>query len=179
MPTATTSKSVPMRQTRESSVYRVSKDRDDVRQQWKQSNKDRDQLRDALLSVEQLTRKIEAIRRRILGGSGGGGGFPWQIPNKELDPTVAVGIGIAVFLSPKNPLCQMGMIDLISGANVVAMPGTWISLKAIPAQVIIASVPKYNVPKMPTPGVPAGTPLAGDLDGAPAYWDLLGPYIVC
>jgi hypothetical protein len=70
MPTCTTSKSVPMRPIREGSRHRPTRDRDDVGQMWKELNKTQAQLRDTLTAFDQLTRTVEAQRRRILGGSG-------------------------------------------------------------------------------------------------------------
>lgn len=107
------------------------------------------------------------------------GGFPWQVPNKELDPTVAVTAGTAVYISLNNPLAVTGLMDLVLAVVIPAPPGVWIALKNVPAQVVVSGVTKYNVPQLPTPGTPAGTPLAGDLDGSTVYWARLGTASTC
>ena len=102
----------------------------------------------------------------------GGGSFifPWQTPNKELDPRVAVAKDTFVYVSAANPISTTGLIDLVIGGATLqkAPPGIWQAAKDVPAQVTVGGVVKYNVPQNPPPGAPAatwGTPLAGDFDG--------------
>lgn len=101
---------------------------------------------------------------------GSGGGFRWQEPKKELDPTVAVAKDTWVYISPNNDLVLTGLTDLVSGINQKACEGTWIAAKAVPAK---NGGGQYNVPTFPYPGAtgtPSGSPLAGDLDGADVFW---------
>jgi len=127
-------------------------------------------------------------------GGSGGSGWKWQSPKKELDQTVAVAgpngdTYTAVYLSPGNPLCTDGMLDLISGELVIAPPGIWMAAQAVPAQVTNpAGLPAgvyYNVPQLPYPGTtspptaPSGTPLAGDLDGSDVFWIQIEAYDYC
>ena len=119
-------------------------------------------------------------RPRLLMG-GGGGGWQFQSP-AELDPTVAVAANTVVYLSPGNPLVTTGLKDLVAGAVIKSLAGLWVAKMAVPAQVTIAGTVCYNVPQLPypgAPGTPAGTPLAGDLDGANVFWVFLSQAPVC
>ena len=119
-------------------------------------------------------------RPRLLMG-GGGGGWQFQSP-AELDPTVAVAANTVVYLSPGNPLVTTGLKDLVAGAVIKSLAGLWVAKMAVPAQVTIAGTVCYNVPQLPypgAPGTPAGTPLAGDLDGATVFWVFLSQAPVC
>lgn len=129
MPTCTTSKSVPMRQTREGSRYRPATDKDDVRQQPKQANKDRDQIRDILLSIEQLTRKADSMRRRILGGSGSAAaGMNFR---GEFDPTSSYAVNDVVVIRAGSNAGSYVAIQS-SGSQAPVLPDTgnlfWLSL---------------------------------------------------
>ena len=78
--------------------------------------------------------------------------FPWQTPNKELDPRVAVARDTFVYVSAANPISTTGLIDLvIGGATRVKVPGStiWQAAKDVPAQVRVGGVVKYNVPQNP------------------------------
>ena len=106
-------------------------------------------------------------------GVGGGGGFIWQSPNKELNPLVAVPKDTFVFISSDNPLVTTGIVDLASGTLTKAQPGFWQATQAVPAQVTISNVVEYNVPQYPYPGdtgYDAGPPVSGDLDDADIFW---------
>lgn len=107
--------------------------------------------------------------------AGSSTGSPWQTPNKELDPTVAVAAGTWVFISLNNPLAQTGLIDLISDVTIIAQPGIWVALQSVPA----TSGGKYNVPAEPTPGIVSGSPLSGDLDSANMFWARIDKFTTC
>jgi hypothetical protein len=101
--------------------------------------------------------------------------FPWQKPNKELDPTVAVASGTFVYISPQNDLVTTGLVDLQLNALTYAYYGIWQAVQNVPAQVTVAGVVKYNVPQIPTVGAVApdpmpNGPLAGDLDNPDLFW---------
>jgi len=107
------------------------------------------------------------------------GGFPWQTPYKELDPTVVVLTGTAVYISPNNPLVLTGLVDLVSNALTLSRPGTWLSVQNIPVK---NGSNKYNVPAVPYPsmgGSVTGSPLTGDADSANLYWMLLSEMPYC
>jgi hypothetical protein len=104
---------------------------------------------------------------------------PWQTPNKELDPTVAVSKGTWVYISPNNPLVTTGLTDLAAGTILQSPPGIWEAAQNVPAQVTVGGVIKYNVPQLPTEGTPSGTPLAGDLDASTLFWIRIQEYSPC
>lgn len=111
----------------------------------------------------------------------GGGGFRWQSPNKELDPTLLVAKYTFVYITPGNDIVVTGLTDLVSNALTKACEGFWQANDDIPPK---DGDGKYNVPVHPYPsatGTPTGSPGAvmGDLDavgedGKPAvkwiYW---------
>lgn len=99
-----------------------------------------------------------------------GGGFKWQTPNKELDPTVSVAKDVFVYISPGNPLATAGLTDLTTGTVETAPTGIWQAVKAVPAQTAAGGVTSYNVPMAPVQGATAGSPLKGDLDNAAVFW---------
>ena len=112
------------------------------------------------------------------GASGiGRGGIKWQTPYKELDPSVAVSKDTLVYISPKNLLVTVGLVDLqSSGATVQATAGIYLAL----LDVAPATSSGYQVPADPifNSGVtaPSGSPLRGDLDVTTAplvYWLLV------
>ena len=143
MPTCAVSKNVSIPVQHEGSTHRSPRDRDDVRQAWKVSTKHREQVTSDRNAIEQLTRKVEGMRRRILGGSGGASSFPWQSP-KELDPTKAVPKDTFVFISPSNSIVTTGLTDLVSEDVAYAVPGIWQAVQDVPAATEIG----YNVPKL-------------------------------
>jgi len=106
------------------------------------------------------------------GKGGGKGSFLWQSP-RECNPAVTVPKDTFVFISSDNPLVTTGIVDLVSGTLTKAQPGFWQAAQAVPAQVTISSVVKYNVPQYPYPGdtgYDAGPPVSGDLDDEDIYW---------
>jgi hypothetical protein len=111
-----------------------------------------------------------------------GGGIDYKTPKIELDPSVAVAKKKIVYLSPNNPLCTAGLMDLFQGIMVKAPAGTWISVQAVPAAAMVGGVLSYNVPQLPYPGAsgtPTGSPLAGDLDGAQVFWHFVSQEATC
>ena len=120
--------------------------------------------------VEQTTRGIRFHARPSRGV--GGGNFIWQSP-RECNPAVAVPKDTFVFISSDNPLVTTGIVDLASGTLTTAQPGFWQAAVAVPAQVTVSGVVKYNVPQFPYPGdtgYDAGPPVFGDLDDADIFW---------
>lgn len=103
-------------------------------------------------------------------GGGGSFEFPWQKPNKELDPTVAVKSGIFVYVSPQNPIATTGLTDSVSGEIIIVTPGIWQAVQTVPAQVTVAGTVKYNVPQPIAQAATSGSPLEGDADAAGLFW---------
>ena len=134
------------------------------------------------VKVEQTTRGVRFHAKQFPSQQG----WRWQTPNKELDPTVSVSKDVWVFISPNNPLVTTGLTDLVTNANVKALPGIWQAAQSVPAK---NGDGKYNVPQIPyPPGAPlatiTGTPLSGDLDqkqsGVPTvFWIYIAPYPSC
>jgi hypothetical protein len=167
---------------------RSPRDANDVRQAWKNEKKLREQLQSALNQIEIVTRTVEKMRRRILGGasSPSGSGWQWQTPKKELDGTILIpgpnskGISTAVYISPQNPLVTIGATQLTPGdffgINVMAEPGVWIAAQDVPPD----TGSGYFVPQIPPQlGVPSGSPLSGDADGTNVYWIPIWIYSPC
>jgi len=97
-------------------------------------------------------------------------GLQWQMPDKELDPTVAVSKNTLVYISPENPLVTTGLTDLVSMVTVKSVSGIWCAVKNVPKE---NGSSQYNVPQLPYPGAtgtPSGSPLAGDIDGTNVFW---------
>ena len=156
----------------ESSALRSARDSDDMHRQWRRANVSNAQLQSMQVSINQLARKVEMMRRRILGGAGGVQEL-WQTP-RELDPTVAVDQYTLVYISPENDLVTTGLVDLVSTDLTTASAGIWMSMQDVPA----TDGTNYNVPQLPYPGAtgtPAGSPLEGDLDGDNVFWALITP----
>ena len=119
------------------------------------------------------------IPKPLNGSHGGTSTFPWQKPQKELDPTVAVSKDTFVYISPLNPLVSPGLVDLISGNITMSRPGIWQAAQDVPVK---NGLGKYNVPQTPLPGaggVPSGSPLSGDADGANVFWLFWAPTPYC
>ena len=171
MPTATTSKTVHLQPIREGSRYRSARDRDDVRQQWKQANKDQAQMRDTLQAFDQLTRKVEAMRRRILGGSGGAitGWFFGTKIELPAAPYPAFAAQQLVHIQATHAIVTSGIRDAAnpSGSLVKSCVGLWVALQAVPAQKTVSGNPVWNLPQFPYP-----TPT--NLDDITNFWYYLG-----
>ena len=106
-------------------------------------------------------------------------GWQWQIPQKELDPTVAVAKNTVVYISPENPIATTGLTDLILDELMVASPGVWICIQDVPPEITVDSVVMYNMPQVLTSGSVSGTPLQGDADNANVFWIPLAGVMNC
>lgn len=105
---------------------------------------------------------------------GGGGDSLW--PPTEIDPTTVTPKGAYKYVSPESFLATTGYVQLTPGPHigetVKALPGRWRCINECPAAVSGS----YNVPQPPPIlGVPSGTPLKGDAEGANVYWIQDGP----
>lgn len=174
MPTVNTQTNITLPKAHESSALRSPRDSDDVHRQWKRANTSTAQQSSDTIALFNLTRKVEAMRRRILGGLPNQIPDRWQKPYKELDPTVAVTEGTWVYISPSNDLVLTGYTDPTGGAGTKAYPGIWEAAQDVPP----TDGTNYNVPQTDYPGAtgtPSGSPLQGDLDGTGVYWILICP----
>ena len=159
---------IQLPQAHELSGLASLRESDSVLRQYRRANVSNAQERSMVQELNNALRKLEKMRRRILGGAQPAAGDSW--PPVELDTTVAHSIGDRVYISPGNILVTAGMIDLDSNILTVSLPGIWRAVTAVPAAVSS----QYNVPQLPIPGasgaVPSGTPMKGDADGAQVHW---------
>lgn len=164
------------RRVREGSRLISERDYRNNSHRWKDINEIVSFTESIAQNQQKIAREVSKSRRRIV-GNGGSGGFPWQKPNKELDPTISVKKYTCVYISPLNPLVTTGLKDLVSGNVTKSTAGVWCCVQPVPAQVTISSVVNYNVPVSPVPGAPSmplGSPLAGDFDGTNVFWVPIG-----
>ena len=100
--------------------------------------------------------------------------FPWQTPNKELDPSVSVASGTFVLISQNNPIATAGLVDLVSNVLTQASPGIWQAMQDVPPETTTgtgsSAVTKYNVPQPLVAGAVTGSPLSGDADNPALFW---------
>jgi hypothetical protein len=136
---------------------------------YRRENVRSSQIKSSDDSVNQLSKKVENMRRRILGGSSQPFTL-WQTPNRELDPTVSVASGTFVYISPGNPLVTVGLTDLVSTTLLQAMPGIWQAVQDVPAEAAVDGVMSYNMPQVVPTGSVTGTPLKGDADNSGLFW---------
>lgn len=171
---------IQLPQAHELSGLASLRESDSVLRQYRRANVSNVQERSMVQELNNALRKIEKMRRRIVGGGTGTVGVQWQSPNKELDPRVAVSVNTWVYISALNPLATVGIIDADSGLLVTAPPGKWLTLQDVPA---LISGGTYHMPQLPYPGATgevSGTPIAGDLDNNPlVYWVLESPAPAC
>lgn len=180
MPTVSAQTNLTLPHGHESSAQRSHRDSDDARSQWKRHNQLAKQVKSAMEAVEQQSRMMEKMRRRILGGSGAAAEIVgWQQPYKELDPTLVVPNGTFVYISPSNTIVTTGLTDAVSMATVKSVAGIWEAAQDVPAK-----TSTYNVPQLPYPdatGTPTGSAgnVKGDLDGANVFWIHHQEYSYC
>ena len=110
--------------------------------------------------------------------AGSSSGDTW--PSVELDPRQSIPTGAWRYVSPQSALAQTGLMDLVGGVVVAAVPGLWRATQNVPAQVTVSGVVKYNVPQpIPQLGAPSGTPLKGDADSSTVFWVRIEKYSAC
>jgi hypothetical protein len=172
---------IQLPQAHELSGLASPRESDSVLRQYRRANVSNDQQRSMVQEVNNALRKIEKMRRRILGGIGGAaGGWPWMYPDHvEGDSTQSYSAGFCLYLSALNTLVTTGMTDLVSNANAKSCQGVWLAMQDVPAAATVGGVLKWNVPQLPYPTsmgtvAPTGSPLKGDLDNPALYFYYLG-----
>ena len=152
----------------EGSPYAVLRDGRATGKQWSKNATTTAKSANNSNAISVLQRHVARLGRRVLGGSSTDG-LKLQLPNLELDGTVAVSKNTVVYISPANLLVTSGATDLGSGVNTKSQPGLWIAVQDVPAD----TGSGYNVPQWPLPGAgatPSGNPLAGDADSDNVFW---------
>lgn len=97
MPTCSTSRNITLPIGHEQSSLGSARDSDSVQKQYRRANRTNEQHDSNKLAIDALTRKVEAMRRRILGGGGSSQlKLPWR---GEYDPTASYSIYDIVFIS--------------------------------------------------------------------------------
>lgn len=114
MPTATPSRQLVATPSHEGSQFRPTKDSDDVRQQWKRNEVLRKIIGGQNDSINQITRTVEKLRRRILGGSGSasGGGFV-----EEYDETKTYQEGEIVKITTSRVISGITLLPGVYAVN--------------------------------------------------------------
>lgn len=130
------------------------RERTDVRQSWKnqkvqamQSGSDREVL-------NQMARKLEAMRRRMLGGGGAVSG--WHRPTSgkyNVDPTVDYDSDSIIHVPASSTLVTVGIRDAANptGALVQSCAGLWVALQTVPAKKVVSGNEVWNLPQFPYP----------------------------
>ena len=136
-------------------------------------------------NVQQLQRQLNRLRRRG-NSTPGAGGFPWQQPYKELDPTIPVSAGTFVSISALAPLVtNTGIKDAYQKIVLTSIPGIWQALLDVPAYVTIGGTVYYDIPQVQYPwqGISAPTGASGhvigDLDLPRVMWKLWSAWPYC
>jgi hypothetical protein len=128
MPTVSPATNLPLKGFYESSVLRPSRDSGDVRQAWKKSKEMLEQIRSLVNEAELELRKLERMRRRILGGSGSTsstGGFAG-----EWDPNRAYTAGQIVVITSGSNAGAYGCNQSNTGQAPYAGGGYWTAFPA-------------------------------------------------
>jgi len=175
MPTVASNRNVSLPTPHESSSLRPARDSDDLRQAYKRQIKHREQVSGDRVAVDQLTRQVEKIRRRILGGAAGSSpaGWFWIKGKRKYNPTVdSYKESQIVKILNDDDVVVTGLVCTGSAIPVKATPGKWVALQAVPVLKNDGTDNPAMIPQLP---MPAGT----DPDNAGNYWEFISPATVC
>lgn len=175
MPTVASNRNVSLPTPHESSSLRPARDSDDLRQAYKRQIKHRDQVSGDRVAVDQLTRQVEKIRRRILGGAAGSSpaGWFWIKGKRKYNPTVdGYKESQIVKILSSDAMVTTGLVCTGSAVPVKATPGKWVALQAVPVLVAGSANPAM-IPQLPMPGGDS------DPDNAGNYWEFISPATLC
>ena len=169
MPTVTAQTSITMPRAHESSPLRSPRDSDDVRRQWRRANQSNEQGNSDSQAIAALARKVESMRRRILGGSATtfeGWHFEDGI---EVDNTVSYPAQSVIHIQPTHSLVVTGIRDAADpGSGLVkSQQGFWVATQDVPAKTVVSGNDVWNLPQYPYPE-------PTDLDDPTNYWIFLG-----
>lgn len=169
MPTVSTSTRPPLQYFHESSKLRSGRDSDDSKKQWIRNRQIASTLESQTQAVNQALRRMEAARRRILGGIGGVT-QGWHFEDKiEVDNTISYPAQSVIHIQATNDLVVTGIRDAAnpSGGLVQSQSGFWVSTQDVPAKTTVSGNDVWNLPQYPYP-----EPL--DLDDESNFWIYLG-----
>jgi len=161
----------------ESSALRSPRDSDDAHRQWKRAKITNSQSESSKQAILALSRQVEKIRRRILGGSGASvpAGWYWDDGKKLYgDPTVNnYSKNQIVKILETDSIVTTGIVCAGSATAVKATAGKWVCLQNV-------SVLKNDGTDNPAyiPAIPAASGSL-DPDNANNYWEFLTPSSIC
>jgi len=162
----------------ESSALRSPRDSDDSRKQWKRARITNAQEESTKQAINLLSRQVEKIRRRILGGAQSGvSGWYWN-DNQKLygDPTVNnYSKNQVVKILETDSIVTTGIVCAGSATAVKATAGKWVCLQDVPT---LSATDSTNNNPAYIPAIPA---VSGSLnpDNAGNYWEFLTPSSIC
>ena len=178
MSTITCSKSLALSTPHESSVMQSARSADDVRQAWKRQTKQRDQILDYGVAIDNLARKVETMRRRMLGGTGSSTvstGYQGEYdPTKSYDATQTFKITapLTITVSGTPHVIVAGFYGVRPAASVADSQGFGPWAGTLPANPSTAGI---DMDKMFfNPGTTA--PTLGASPNDKLYAELLGAY---
>ena len=157
----------------ESSSQRSARDSDAIGKGWLKSRTISAQVQQLSNNMSQVQRQLIKLKRRILGGTGGGGGMNLASP-RAYDKTSSYEGGDSkrdvVIVLEGDPLITSGATDPDTLQTVYTVAGVWVCLKNA------SPVPDeenpgeflYHIPQWPYP-----TPNSPDAENN--YWWLISP----
>lgn len=161
----------------EASKLKPLRDSDSPLMAWKRIEVLSKQLAASNQTVEQLSRDLVKVRRRVIGGASTNSS--WHKPNNrlyEVDPTYTYDEGSVIHIQPANSLVTTGIRDAFNliahpdgsvGDLITSCAGYWVATQDVPAKVTVAGKDFWNLPQSPMP-VPT------NIDDSKNYWIYLG-----
>lgn len=148
----------------EASPLRSPRDSDSVNRQWIRNNTTNAQESANTNAIAVLNRRVERIRRRVLGGSPSGvAGWFWVDDKRLFDDTEVYKKNQVVYIAPDDTLVTIGY-DL-DGTTIFAVAGLWVALQDTDGTV--AQLPRWPYP------------VADNPDSTSNYWWLISAAPVC
>lgn len=129
MPTIGTSKAVQLSQPTEGSRLNTGHEKSDVRQRWKDVVKQTDQTQSDRQLLNALTRKVEMMRRRMLGGGSTQGTTLLSIRG-EYDPTATYNPADLVVISTGLNQGTFVAVQIVSGISPTVGAPNWLQFPA-------------------------------------------------
>lgn len=156
----------------ESSSLRSPRDSDSPQKVWQRNNRTLIQNRSDSQAIDQLTRELSKLRRRILGGSGQS---TEQWPPVLYDKSSGYAAGDWVWVKPDNTAVTSGAIDADTGLLSYAVPGLWRCTQSnSPTTIVVGITPTtaYHLPQLPYP-------TSDDVTASNVYWAFISGVSAC